>query len=105
MVEFHNNLMAEGTSTATVDHTWNTFKQAILSGAAKFIPHKTARSTNKKPWISRETVRQIRQKPGIPETTQDKKSARPRSIQRFETQDPEENKAGLLEISGRYSNT
>ena len=37
-------------------------------------------------------------KPGIPETTQDKKSARPRSIQRFETQDPEENKAGLLEI-------
>ena len=44
-------------------------------------------------------------KPGIPETTQDKKSARPRSIQRFETQDPEENKAGLLEISGRYSIT
>ena len=41
MFEFHNNLMAEGTSTATVDHTWNTFKQDILSGAAKFLPHKT----------------------------------------------------------------
>ena len=52
MVEFHNNFMAEGTSTATVDDAWNKFKQAILRGAAKFVPHKTARSTNKKPWIS-----------------------------------------------------
>ena len=50
--------------------------------------------------IKRSTTRMTRT-----ETTQDKKSARPRSIQRFETQDPEENKAGLLEISGRYSNT
>ena len=62
MVEFHNNFMAEGTSTATVDDAWNKFKQSILRGAAKFVPHKTARSTNKKPWISRETVRQIRQR-------------------------------------------
>ena len=62
MVEFHNNFMAEGTSTATVDDAWNKFKQAILRGVAKFVPHKTAWSTNKKPWISRETVRQIRQR-------------------------------------------
>ena len=67
MVEFHNNLMAEGTSTATVDHTWNTFKQDILIGASTFIPHKTARSTNKKPWISRETVRKIRQRNRAPQ--------------------------------------
>ena len=38
------------------------FKQAIHSGISKYIPNKLAKSTNRKPWVSRETVKLLRQR-------------------------------------------
>jgi len=62
MVTHLNKLTESDKSRVSVDHLWNSFKTAIHDGATKFIPHKTARSINKKPWIRRETRRLIRQK-------------------------------------------
>jgi len=62
MLDHHNRLLEEGISGTTVDQVWNKFKYAIHDGAKRFIPHKTARSINKKPWIKRDTKRLIRQK-------------------------------------------
>ena len=41
-----------------VNKLWAEFKQAIHNG----IPHKLAKSSNRKPWVSRETVRLLRQR-------------------------------------------
>ena len=34
----------------------------VNGGISKYIPHKLAKSTNRKPWVSRETVRLLRQR-------------------------------------------
>jgi len=57
-----NNMMSEDMSRVTADDLWKQFKEAIHSGTAKFVPHKTARSTNRKPWINRDTRKLIRQR-------------------------------------------
>ena len=60
MLQFHARILGDGAPTLEVNQLWVEFKQAIHSGISKYIPHKLAKSTNRKPWVSRETV-----KPGL----------------------------------------
>ena len=62
MLEFHARIIGGGAPTLEVNQLWAEFKQAIHNGISKYIPHKLAKSTNRKPWVSRETVRLLRQR-------------------------------------------
>ena len=55
MIEFHARIIGGGAPTLEVNQLWAEFKQAINNGISKYIPHKLAKSTNRKPWVSRET--------------------------------------------------
>ena len=54
MLEFHARIIGGGAPTLEVNQLWAEFKQAIHNGISKYIPHKLAKSTNRKPWVSRE---------------------------------------------------
>ena len=55
MLEFHVRSIGGGAPTLEVNQLWVEFKQAIHNGISKYIPHKLAMCTNRKPWVSRET--------------------------------------------------
>ena len=62
MLEFHARIIGDGAPTLEVNQLWAEFKQAFHNGIYKYIPYKLAKSTNRKPWVSRETVRLLRQR-------------------------------------------
>ena len=62
MLEFHARIIGGGAPTLEVNQLWAEFKQAIHNGISKYTPHKLAKSTNRKPWVSGETVRLLRQR-------------------------------------------
>ena len=63
MLEFHARIIGGGGApTLEVNQLWAEFKQAINNCISKYTPHKLAKSTNRKPWVSRETVRLLRQR-------------------------------------------
>ena len=45
--------------TSSVDDLWSIFKQGILTGIDKYIPHKFAKARNGKPWVKKPLQRLI----------------------------------------------
>ena len=58
MTSVHNSIQ-DMALTCSVDDLWTFFKQGILTGIDKYIPHKFAKARNGKPWVKKPLQRLI----------------------------------------------
>ena len=58
MISIHNSIQ-DVAMTCSVDDLWSTFKQGIITGIEKYIPHKFANERNDKPWVKNPLQRLI----------------------------------------------
>ena len=58
MISIHNSIQ-DMAMTCSVDDLWSTFKQGIITGIEKYIPHKFAKERNGKPWVKKPLQRLI----------------------------------------------
>ena len=58
MISIHNSIQ-DIAMTCSVDDLWSTFKQGIITGIEKYIPHKFAKERNGKPWVKKPLQRLI----------------------------------------------
>lgn len=61
-IETHYKTMKDTEQETDVNSMWNNLKKAINDGIDKFIPHRQARSSNHKPWVTRELKTIINQR-------------------------------------------
>ena len=58
MISIHNSIQ-DMAMTCSMDDLWSTFKQGIITGIEKYIPHTFAKERNGKPWVKKPLQRLI----------------------------------------------